>query len=89
MSVIQSGLFLIMQRFPHHRDILRDMYKQNHDFKVLCEDYQKCSQALNFWLKSERNEAVTRCREYSHLLQDLELEVNRSLGAILGNESSQ
>ncbi|MEJ2470903.1 MAG: hypothetical protein P8Y96_07270 [Desulfuromonadales bacterium] len=89
MSVIQSGLFLIMQRFPQHRTLLRGIYQKNNAFKALCEDYLECSKALDYWRESERNDAPARCREYSHLLQDLEVEVNRSLDAVHDLESSQ
>jgi hypothetical protein len=57
------------------------MYHQNKTFRVLCEDYQECAQALKFWVNSERNEAAARSREYSQLLQDLESEISRSLDA--------
>ncbi len=79
MSVIHPSLFLIMKHFPDREDILRRMYLKNKTFKSICEDYQKCEEALHYWSKSELAEAKKRHREYLELLDELKSEIQQSL----------
>jgi len=75
MSVIHPGLFLIMQRYPAHKDALRRMYLSSPSFQTLCDDYQQCSQALEHWTRSEHALAPELSRDYHQLLQGLESEI--------------
>ena len=79
MPVIHSGLFLVMKRFPERKDELRRMYRASESFQSTCHSYQKCSDALGYWSKSEHEEAPNRQREYSDLLRELEKDILQSL----------
>jgi len=79
MPVIHPGLFLIMQRFPDHKDLLRQLYHQNVPFQTLCDDYRKCKSALDHWAQSGHELAPDRCREYWELIKDLESETQQKL----------
>ena len=79
MKVIHPCLFLLLRRFPNHKDALRQMYRTSESFQSICHNYQKCSEALDYWAKSSRSEAPDRHREYKMLLEELELEIFNSL----------
>ena len=79
MTVIHPGLYLILQRFPDHKDVLRQMSRESESFKSICHNYQKCTEALNYWAKSTQPEAPDRHREYKMLLDELETEIENSL----------
>jgi hypothetical protein len=79
MTVIHPGLFLILRRFPDHKDALRQMHRTSESFQSTCHNYQKCTEALHYWTKSSRSEAPDRNREYKMLLHELETEVKNSL----------
>jgi hypothetical protein len=79
LSVIHPGLFLILRRFLDRKDDLRQMYRASKSFRSICQNYQKCSEALRYWAEAEHEQALDRQREYSALLHDLELEVIQSL----------
>jgi hypothetical protein len=79
MTVIQPGLFLLMQRFPDNKDVLRHRFLNSKSFQSICKDYQSCSDALAYWAKSERENAPDRHREYCVLLQELESDIIKSL----------
>ena len=79
LSVIQPGLFLILKRFPHRKDDLRQMFRNSESFQSICHSYQKCSEALGYWAKSEHEEAPNRQREYAELIKELEMEILQSL----------
>jgi hypothetical protein len=79
MTVIHPGLFLLLQRFPDHKDALRQMYHASESFQSICYHYQKCSDAVRYWAKSKLPEAPDRYREYMILLQELELEILNTL----------
>lgn len=75
MPIIHPGLFLVMQRFPNKRDILRQIYLKNSSFQTFCDDYQKCMKALEYWTRSDHEEAEKRSREYRELRENLESEI--------------
>jgi hypothetical protein len=79
LSIIQPGLFLILQRFPNRKDALRRLYRKSKSFQGICHSYQECSKALDYWAKSDHEEAPHRQREYSELINELELEILQSL----------
>ena len=84
MKVIHPGLFLIMQRYPAQKDALRRMYLSNPSFQTLCEDYEKCSQALEHWTRSGHALAPKRTLDYQELVQDLESEIEELIETIDG-----
>ena len=75
MSIIQPSLFAVMERFPHCKADIRQLFEVNDSFQTLCEDYWKCAEALRHWNQSTSKEAVVRREEYAALLQDLEAEI--------------
>ena len=75
MTVIHPGFFLIFRRFPDYKDALRQMLRTSESFQSICHNYQKCSEALDYWANSSRSEAPDRHREYKMLLEELELEI--------------
>ena len=79
MAVIQPGLFLVLKRFPHRKDALRQLYRTSESFQAICHSYQQCTEALEYWVRSEHAEAGSRQREYSQLQNELELEIIQSL----------
>ncbi len=79
MTVIQPGLFLIMQRFPDRKDVLRHRFRSSESFQSICKDYQRCSEALIYWAKSEHEKALDRHREYLVLLHEMESDIIKSL----------
>ena len=82
MSVIHPGLFLIMQQFPSEKDNLRRMYMGSQSFQTLCEDYQKCTEALAYWRRSGQKQAMERSHEYKELRKGLEEEIKECIGAM-------
>jgi len=75
MSIIHPGLFLVMQRFPHKKDMLRHMYMTSQTFQTFCDDYRKCTDALEYWTRSSHEAAEKRSREYRELRENLESEI--------------
>ena len=79
MAVIRPGLFAVIERFPRRKDDVRELFKKNDSFQTLCEDYWKCAEALQYWKQSTSEEAITRRKEYTKLLRDLESEILQNL----------
>jgi hypothetical protein len=79
MPVIHPSLFVVMKRFPDRKDAVRQMYRTIENFRGICHNYQKCSEALRYWIESEDEHAPDREKEYSALLHELELEITKSL----------
>lgn len=79
MPVVHSSLFYVVRRFPYHKDTIHQFFKENEDFKIICDDYRLCSEALTGWKQSESEEAPARRKEYADLLHGLELEISQIL----------
>jgi hypothetical protein len=79
MPVVHSSLFYVVRRFPRHKDSIHKFFKENEDFKTVCDDYHRCFVALKGWKQSESEEAPARRKEYADLLQELELEISQIL----------
>jgi hypothetical protein len=79
VPVIHPSLFLVMKRFPDQKDALRQKYRTSKSFQDICQNYQKCAEAFQHWAASEDENAPERQKEYSQLLQELELEIMNSL----------
>ena len=79
MSIMRTSLFAVIERLPHHKVAVRQLFKENDSFQTLCEDYWRCAEALQYWNQSASEEAVARRKEYSVLLRDLELEILENL----------
>ena len=79
MSVIDPGLFSVMQRFPECKDTLRQLYRTSESFQAICHNYKRCSKARDYWAESEHEEALSRQQEYAELIRELEQEIRQSL----------
>jgi len=79
MSIIHTGLFSIMERFPDYKETIKKLYKESHAFQTLCADYRTCIDAHQHWRHSESEEGILRREEYAALLKDLEAEILESL----------
>ena len=88
MSVIHSGVFLLMKRFPDCKDALLQMYRTSKSFRSICENYQECLEAVRYWSQSEHETAVDRHREYQSLLHELEQDILESLGMDIEESNS-
>ena len=75
MTVIQSNVFYVVKRFPDHKDMILQFFRENQNFQTICDDYRRCAQALIQWNQSTSEKAPVRRKEYADLLQELEQEV--------------
>lgn len=79
MSVIHSGVFTLLKKFPEHRHVVQRLFRSNDEFLTLCEDYRICKEALDHWTLSKLEQAPLRKREYASLLRELEIEILQSV----------
>jgi hypothetical protein len=79
MPIIETGLFLVFERFPDRKEAVKALYRESEDFQSLCEDYRQCAAAIRYWRQSSEDYAPARRDEYSVLLQELEEEIVKIL----------
>jgi hypothetical protein len=75
MPVIETSLFYVIRRFPDLKKVAKRRFMESEPFRTMCEDFQRCSEALRHWEQSTSEEAPVRRKEYSLLLRDLEREI--------------
>jgi hypothetical protein len=75
----ETGLSLIMERFPEEGQALRRFFQESLSFRSLCNDYRECLAELRHWQQSISEEAPAWRDEYIHLLLELEQEVRKYL----------
>ena len=67
----------IRERFPDKSHIIDLLILEDAEFLALCEDYDACVYALQYWAKSKASEAETRVNEYRTLIEELEEEITQ------------
>ena len=72
----------IRKRFPDKVHIIDLLILEDAEFLALCEDYDACVYAFQYWAKSKTSEAETRVNEYRTLIEELEKEITQVLVAV-------
>ena len=80
MTVIKPSLLFVISKFPDSREAIKRLYRENGNFQIICGDYQKCVDAVEYWNRSTRENAPKWAEEYSSLLTELEEEIRDFLG---------
>jgi len=89
MKVIEINPYALYERFPSHREIIKQLFRKDKIFQTLCSDYQKCSKALQHWNKSDLREASQRREEYETLLSELESEILLIVNTVNNNDAGE
>ena len=71
----------IRKRFPDKKQSIDRLLAEDPEFLALCEDYDVCVNALQYWSKSTEPEAESRVNEYSTLAHAIEEDVVEALTA--------
>jgi len=79
MSVVQTSVFTVLERFPDRGETVKRLFRESEIFQDVCDDYRRCAKALRYWTESEHIDASKRRREYLGLLNDLGAEIKQSL----------
>ena len=72
----------ILEKFREDSHIIARLIEEDGEFLAMCEDYDACVNALQFWTKSREPEAETRVNEYRTLIKELEEEITQTLAAL-------
>ncbi len=72
----------ILERFPDQKYNIDWLMAKDSEFLSLCEDYDACINALQYWAQSEDPEAETMVDEFSDIARELEEEVIEALIAL-------
>jgi hypothetical protein len=72
----------IRERFPNKNNIIDLLMAENPEFLDLCEDYEACVNALQYWAESKVPEAETRVNEYRTVIKELEEEITEAFVAL-------
>ena len=65
----------IRERFPDDKLIIDRLMDNDPKFLALCEDYDTCINALQYWVESKEPEAEIRINEYRNIAHQLVEEV--------------
>lgn len=69
----------VLNRFAGEKAHLVLLMTQDSEFYSLCQDYEACVKALQYWSASNAPEAGTRLDEYRTLVSELEDEISNAL----------
>ena len=65
----------MINKYPELKNIIITILCQNDEFRSLCADYNTCAAAVTYWSNESSNISISRRREFSQLLSDLEKEI--------------
>ena len=77
-------LELILTKFPDHKHKIIDLYNNNEDFRLLCEDYLSSVQALE-----KCRAEVFKDREFEGEFLDVNLELEKEIVRLLEKRHQQ
>jgi uncharacterized protein YdcH (DUF465 family) len=89
MNVTAIKPYAVMDRFPSHREIIKQLFRKDKTFQTLCSDYQKCNKALHYWNNSDLRETPQRIQEYESLCAELESEILLFLNNLNQSDTSE
>lgn len=84
MKPAQGTSSLIRGLFPGYEELVDRGLSEHPAFLELCEDYRRCSDALENLRKPGDADRPERVREYEDLLDELALELEASLAVMSG-----
>jgi len=67
-------LNLTSLRFPNHKELITELFKESESFRSLCEDYYDCRMMLDESITINNKSSDTR-KEYQILLNEIEDEL--------------
>jgi hypothetical protein len=79
MESLHSELLYITDKFPGQSGKIAELYKNDSDFRALCEDYFLCIKILRQY-QNEFGEKQNVIKEYEDTSKDLERELQDFLG---------
>ena len=69
------GTCHIIERFPDQKYSIDQLMAKDPEFLSLCEDYDACINAVQYWSQSKEPEAAIMIDEFRNIAQELEEEV--------------
>ena len=78
---MNSEMYHIRKRFPEKSETIDIFMAENPEFRTICEDYDDCFHAWQYWAHSKEPEAETRVNEYRTLIKKLENEILEALNS--------
>ena len=82
MPIVQTGISIVLEKFPDHTDKVKRLFRQDRTFQEQCEDYRECCKALEYWNRSDKPNGLSRKQEYEEILKELEREILQSLNEL-------
>jgi len=76
---MNDKMYHIRKRFPDKSEIIDIFMAEDPEFCAICEDYDDCFHAWQYWVQSEEPEAESRVNEYRTLIKELENEILEAL----------
>ena len=67
------------KRFKDHEEILMQLLQTDSEFQELCEDYEICVKAADYWSGKEVPSAREKANEFRAIATDLEMEISMKL----------
>jgi len=69
----------IRKRFSDQKYSIDQLMTKDSEFLSLCDDYDACINALQYWTKSKEPEAESMIDEFRNIVRELEEEVIEAL----------
>jgi len=76
---VNFGKYHIIERFPDQKYAIDQLMAKDPEFLSLCDDYDACLNAIQYWSQSNEPEADTMIDEFRNIAQELEEEVVEAL----------
>jgi hypothetical protein len=80
MTSARTAATSVLERFPDHWHVIVELYRENDDFRELCDHYAECREVLTR-LRGSSEAERRRVEEYEALTGELEQEIRTVVDA--------
>ena len=80
MTSARTPAAIVLERFPDHWQVMAQLYRENGDFRELCDHFAECRDVLTRLNASTKIDAK-RIEEYETLTSELEQEIRTAVDA--------
>ena len=80
MTAARTAAPSVLERFPNHWHVIVQLYRENEDFRELCDHFAECRDVLSN-LRASSQTDPKRIAEYETLTYELEREIGQTVAA--------
>jgi len=85
---MDNDLRQVLEVFSNSRNLIREQYRYDDEFRSMCRDYADALHAIKTWEQSVKAETPKRVKEYQSLVSELQQDIRNWLKKVKRKHAS-